>query len=95
MAQAQAVGPPRFANRLADAGQRPGLLLPRQTPLHGKANLVKPLIANFCAALQHARAAAKQFEAADRWAALLRYVSDRIAPTLRPFKPPDWLPATE
>ena len=64
------------------------------TPLHGKANLLKALIANIHAALQHVKAAAEQLETADRWAVLLRYVSDRIAPTLAPFKPPTWLPAT-
>ncbi len=64
------------------------------TPLHGKSNLLKPLIANIRAALQNVKAAAEQFKATDRWAVLLRYVSDRIAPTLAQFKPPPWLPAT-
>ena len=64
------------------------------TPLHGKALLLKPLIANIHAALQHVKSIAEQLETADRWAVLLRYVSDRIAPTLAPFKPPPWLPAT-
>ena len=64
------------------------------TPMHGKASILKSLIANIRAALQHVKAAAEQFKAADRWATLLRYVSDRIAPTLPPFKPPPWLPAT-
>jgi len=31
---------------------------------------------------------------ADPWAILLRYVSDRIAPVLSPFRPPAKLPAT-
>jgi hypothetical protein len=64
------------------------------TPLHGKAFLLKGLIANIRAALQHVRAAAEQFKTADRWTVLLRYVSDRIVPTLSPFKPPPWLPDT-
>ena len=64
------------------------------TPMHGKANLLKPLIANVHAALQHVKAAAEQFKSADRWAMLLRYVSDKIAPTLGPFRPPTGLPAT-
>ena len=64
------------------------------TPLHGKANLLKVLIANIHAALQHVKAAAEQFKTVDRWATLLRYVSDKIAPTLPPLKPPPWLPAT-
>jgi len=64
------------------------------TPLHGKANLLKVLIANIHAALQHVKAAAEQFKAVDRWATLLRYVSDRIAPSLPSFRPPPWLPTT-
>ena len=64
------------------------------TPLHGKANLLKRLITNIRAALQHVKAAAEQLEPADRWAVLLRNVSDRIAPALGPFKPPAWLLAT-
>ena len=64
------------------------------TPLHGKANQLKVLIANIHAALQHVKAAAEQFKTVDRWATLLRDVSDRIAPTLPAFKPPPWLPPT-
>jgi hypothetical protein len=64
------------------------------TPLHGKAQVLKTLIANIGAALQYVRQAAEQFAQPDRWALLLRYVSDKIAPTLRPFQHPDALPAT-
>jgi hypothetical protein len=64
------------------------------TPLHGKATALKTLIANIGAALRHVRQAAEQLVQADRWALLLRYISDKIAPTLRPFKPPDALPVT-
>jgi Transposase DDE domain group 1 len=64
------------------------------TPLHGKAHALKALIANIGAALQHVKATAEQFANADPWATLLRYVSQRIAPTLAPFKPPTSLPAT-
>ena len=63
------------------------------TPLHGKAALLKSLIANIHAALQHVKDAAEQFKAADRWAVLLRYVSQRIAPIIGPFRPPPCLPA--
>ena len=63
-------------------------------PLHGEANLLKALIANIYGVLQHVKAAAEQFKAVDRWAMLLRYVSDRIAPTLLPIRPLHWLPAT-
>ena len=64
------------------------------TPLHGKANILKPLIANIRAALQHVKDTAEQFKVIDRWAVLLRYVSDKIVPTLGSFRPPDVLPAT-
>ena len=64
------------------------------TPLHGKANLLKSLIANIRAALQHVKQAAEQFKSADRWAVLLRYVSHRIAPVIGPFRPPNGLPTT-
>lgn len=40
------------------------------TPLHDKATLLKQLIANIHAALQHVRAAAEPFKAVDRWGAL-------------------------
>jgi hypothetical protein len=64
------------------------------TPLHGKANMLKALIANIRAALQYVKDTAEQFKVVDRWAVLLRYVSDKIAPVLGPFRPPDVLPAT-
>ena len=43
-------------------------------------NHLKSLVANIRKALQQVRIAAEQFNAADPWATLLRYVSDRIAP---------------
>jgi len=64
------------------------------TPLHGKAQVLKMLIANIGAALRHVRAAAEQFAQADRWALLVRYVSDRIAPAIGPPRPPTALPAS-
>jgi hypothetical protein len=64
------------------------------TPLRGKANLLKLLIANVRAALQHVRDTAEQFSSIDRWATLLRYLSERIAPTIGPFRPLDALAAT-
>lgn len=77
--------------RAAHSGGQTTLYL---TPMHGKANLLKLLIANIHAALQHVKAAAEQFKSADRWGLLLRYVSDKIAPTLGSFRPPPGLPAT-
>jgi hypothetical protein len=58
------------------------------TPLRGRADILKRLIANIGAALRHVRAAAEQFNDLDRWGCLLRYVSDRIAPIIGPPKPP-------
>jgi hypothetical protein len=64
------------------------------TPLHGKVGLLKSLIANIRAALQHVKAAAEQIKTTDRWAVLLRYVSDKMAPVIAPFRPPQALPGT-
>ncbi len=64
------------------------------TPLHGKAGILKQLIANVGAALQHVRDTAEQFKDLDRWACLLRYISQRIAPAVGPPRPPSLLPAT-
>ena len=64
------------------------------TPMQNKASIPKPLIANTRAALQHLKDTAEQFKVMDRWAVLLRYVSDRIAQVIGTFRPPDVLPAT-
>jgi hypothetical protein len=64
------------------------------TPLHGRASTIKALIANVRAALQHVRRAAEQFNALDRWGVMLRYISERIAPSLRASPVPPSLPAT-
>jgi len=64
------------------------------TPLHGKAQVLKRLLANIGAALQHVRAVAEQLAQPDRWALLLRYVSERIAPTIGPFRLAAALPAS-
>jgi hypothetical protein len=61
------------------------------TPMHGKAGILKTLIANIRRALQHVRATAQQFKTTDRWAVLMRYVSDKIAPAIGPFRPLDAL----
>jgi hypothetical protein len=63
------------------------------TPLHGRVDVLKRLIANIGAALQHVKAAAEQFKDLDRWGCLLRYISDRIAPIIGPPKPVQGLPA--
>ncbi|WP_162910129.1 hypothetical protein [Azohydromonas sediminis] len=63
------------------------------TPLHGRADVLKRLIANVGAALRHVRATAQQFKDLDRWGCLLRYISDRIAPIIGPPRPVAGLPA--
>ena len=64
------------------------------TPLHGRASVLRKLIANIGAALQHVKAAAEQFKELDRWGCLLRYISDRIAPVIGSPKPHTTLSAT-
>lgn len=58
------------------------------TPLHGRADVLKRLIAHIHKALHHVKTAAEQFKDVDRWGCLLRYVSDRIAPVIGPPRPP-------
>lgn len=43
---------------------------------------IKALIVNIRAALQHVRAIAEQLPNTDRWATLLRYICQRIAPSI-------------
>jgi Transposase DDE domain len=64
------------------------------TPLHGRADVLRRLIANVGAALRHVRATAEQFTDLDPWGCLLRYVSDRIVPVIGPPASPPTLPAT-
>ena len=63
-------------------------------PLHGRADILKRLIANIGAALQHVRSASEQFKDLDRWGCLMRYISERIAPVIAPPQPPPGLSAT-
>jgi len=48
------------------------------TPLHAKFDTIKTLIANIHAALQHVKVTAEQIPKVDRWATLVRYISQRI-----------------
>ena len=64
------------------------------TPMHGKAMLLRALIANIHGAFGHVRQTAEQFASIDPWTALVRYVSERIAPSIAPPKPDSALPAT-
>jgi hypothetical protein len=51
--------------------------------MHGKTKLLKSLIANIHATLEHVKAAA--VKSADRWATLLRYISNKIAARFAKF----------
>lgn len=61
---------------------------------HGRADVLKRVIANIGAALHHIKAAAEQFKDIYRWGCLMRYISDRIAPVVTPPQPPPGPPAT-
>ena len=64
------------------------------TPLHAKAKTIRTLIANVRAALQHVKAIAEQLPTSDPWATLLRYICQRIAPSISPVSPPPALQPT-
>ncbi|MDG0832886.1 hypothetical protein [Roseateles saccharophilus] len=66
----------------------------RTSPLHGKLQTIKALIVNIRAALQHVKAIAEQLPRVDRWATLVRYICQRIAPSIAPSPPLNALPAT-
>ncbi len=72
--------------RAASSGNQTTLYL---TPMHAEAGLIKSMIANVHAAIQHVRAAAQQLPKIDRWRVLLAYICQRIVgqiglPTLPP-----------
>ena len=48
------------------------------TPMHAEADLIKSMIANVHAAIQHVRQAAEQLPKLDTWATLLAYICRRI-----------------
>lgn len=56
------------------------------TSLHGKLQAVKAMIVNIRAALQHVKTIAEQLPRADRWATLVRYICQRIAPAITPYR---------
>lgn len=64
------------------------------TPLHGKLQTIKTLIVNIRAALQHVKTIAEQLPRVDRWATLVHYICQRIAPSIAPSPPLGALPAT-
>jgi hypothetical protein len=59
------------------------------TPMHAEVGLIKRMIANVHAAIDHVKRAAQQLPKLDRWRALLAYICQRIAgPTPLPIPPP-------
>ncbi|MFN8750800.1 MAG: hypothetical protein ACK53Z_16200, partial [Betaproteobacteria bacterium] len=48
-------------------------------PMHAEAGLIKSMIANVHAALQHVKAAAEQLPKLDRWRLLLAYICQRTS----------------
>lgn len=61
--------------RAASSGNQITLYL---TPMHAQASLIKSMIANVHAAIQHVNAAAEQLPKLDRWRVLLAYICQRI-----------------
>ncbi len=59
------------------------------TPMHAEAGLIKSMIANVHAAINHVRRAAEQLPKLNRWATLLAYICQRIvAQSVLPTPPP-------
>ena len=59
------------------------------TPMHAKAGLIKSMITNVHAAIQHVRQAAEQLPKLDRWATLIAYICRRIVSQFTlPIPPP-------
>ena len=61
--------------RATSSGNQTTLYL---TPMHAEAGLIKSMIANVHAALEHVKAAAEQLPKLDRWRTLLHYICQRI-----------------
>jgi len=64
------------------------------TPMHAEASLIKSMIANVHAAIQHVRRAAEQLPKLDRWRALLAYICQRIVGQMALPTPPPALSAS-
>jgi hypothetical protein len=76
--------------RATSSGNQTTLYL---TPMHAEAGLIKSMIANVHAAIQHVRAAAEQLPKLDRWATLLAYICQRIVGQIGLPTPPPTLAA--
>lgn len=77
--------------RATSSGNQTTLYL---TPMHAEAGLIKSMIANVHAAIQHVKAAAEQLPKLDRWRALLAYICQRIVGQIGLPTPPPALAAT-
>jgi Transposase DDE domain group 1 len=77
--------------RATSSGNQTTLYL---TPMHAEAGLIKSMIANVHAAIQHVRAAAEQLPKLDRWRTLLAYICQRIVGQIGLPTPPPALAQT-
>jgi Transposase DDE domain group 1 len=76
--------------RVAHSGNQTTLYL---TPMHAEAGLIKSMITNIHAAIQHVKAAAEQLPKLDSWRVLLAYICHRIVGQIALPTPPPTLPA--
>jgi Transposase DDE domain len=76
--------------RATSSGNQTTLYL---TPMHAEVGLIKSMIANVHAAIQHVKAAAEQLPKLDRWRALLTYICQRIVGQIGLPTPPPTLAA--
>jgi hypothetical protein len=76
--------------RAASSGNQTTLYL---TPMHAEVGLIKSMIANVHAAIQHVKAAAEQLPKLDRWRVLLAYICQRIVGQIGLPTPPPTLAA--
>jgi hypothetical protein len=61
--------------------------------MHAEAGLIKSMIANVHAAIQHVKQAAEQLPELDRWATLLAYICQHIVGQITLPTPPPALTA--
>jgi hypothetical protein len=76
--------------RTASRGNQTTLYL---TPMHAEVGLIKSMIGNVHAAIQHVKAAAEQLPKLDRWRVLLAYICQRIVGHIAMPTPPPTPPA--
>ena len=74
--------------RATSSGNQTTLYL---TPMHAEADLIKSMIANVYAAIQHVKAAAGQLLKLDRWRVQLAYICQRIVGQIGLPPPPPTL----